>query len=195
MKRFERGKKTLPQPELRSKRLLLRPFRDADAADVRVIVDREAIASTTRTIDLPFTEAMARAWIQPQAENWRTQRAVVYAICWNPTGAEATEPQLIGAVGLEIYEEDLRAELGYWVAQEYWGRGVATEAVMAVLKFGFGTLRLNKVVAFHMVRNPASGRVLRKVGMRQEGVFRHHVKKWGQFEDVVAYGILDSEFN
>lgn len=193
----------LKQPELRTRRLLLRPFRANDAADVRVIVDNDSIASTTRTIDLPFTESMAQSWIQPQAENWRTQCAVVYAICFNPladtttesmlTEPALTEPTLVGAVGLEINDEDDRAELGYWVAEDYWGRGIATEASKKMLNFGFDMLRLNKVVAFHMARNPASGRVLEKLGMRKEGFFQQHVKKWGQFEDVVAYGILQSD--
>jgi len=97
---------------------------------------------------------------------------------------------VIGAIGLEIVEQDEKAEMGYWIAESHWGNGVATEAATAVMKFGFEMLCLNKIFASPMVRNPASGRVLEKIGMQKEGVFRDHVKKWGKFEDAVFYGIL-----
>ncbi len=212
---FERS--VPPQPILRTDRLLLRPFRMADAPAVRGIVDNESVASMTRSITLPYTVAMAKEWIQPQARNWFSQSAAVFAVCWTAgetTASEASAVQaptvqapspsalnsksvgaapLVGAVGLEINEEDEKAELGYWVAETFWGRGVATEAATAMVRFGFEMLCLNKIFASHMVRNPASGRVLEKIGMRQEGVFRDHVKKGGRFEDAVVYGILAAE--
>ena len=61
---------------------------------------------------------------------------------------------------------------------------------MALLRFGYESLDLNRVYAHHMVRNPASGKVLLKLGMRQEGLLRQRVRKWGRFEDVVAYAAL-----
>jgi RimJ/RimL family protein N-acetyltransferase len=220
------------QPVLQTSRLLLRPFSIDDVDDVCAIVDSPSVASTTRSISLPFTQAMAQEWIAPQAENWKSQSAAVFAICWGGDGlhpqsecagngrAEISEAvaayrfsslstesgrsgragacdglRLIGAVGLEIYEEDEKGELGYWVSEDFWGRGVATEAARALVGFGFDVLCLHKVVAYHMVRNPASGRVLEKIGMQQEGIFRDHVKKWDQFEDVAAYGILASDLD
>ena len=94
---------------------------------------------------------------------------------------------------MEICREDEKGEIGFWIDQSHWGKGVATEAAAGLMKFGFEKLRLHKIVAYHMVRNPASGRVMEKLGMRKEGVFRDHVKKSGKFEDSVAYGILASD--
>jgi RimJ/RimL family protein N-acetyltransferase len=54
-------------------------------------------------------------------------------------------------------------------------------------------LGLNRVVAHYLARNPASGRVLEKIGMKREGVLRQHIKKWGTFEDLVAFGVLRDE--
>jgi [ribosomal protein S5]-alanine N-acetyltransferase len=76
-----------------------------------------------------------------------------------------------------------------WIASRY-----CTEAARAVLEFAFTEFRLNRVHAHHFSHNPASGRVMQKVGMRHEGHLRRHVKKWGEFYDVEAYGILRSDF-
>lgn len=189
-----------PQPILKTERLLLRPFVMDDATAIRSIVNNEAVASTMRSMVLPYTEEMARQWLQSQEAIWKTQASAVYGICWNPpeTSAEGSpdqsSPLLIGGIGLEICRDDDKGEIGFWIDQSHWGKGVATEAAAALMKFGFEKLRLHKIVAFHMVRNPASGRVMEKLGMQKEGVFRDHVKKSGKFEDSVAYGILASDF-
>jgi [ribosomal protein S5]-alanine N-acetyltransferase len=103
---------------------------------------------------------------------------------------------LVGTIGLrDIDVEHSQAELGFWVAVECWGQGYATEASRAVVGFGFGQLGLNRIYAHHMVRNPASGRVLTKVGMKQEGLLRQRVRKWGVFENVVPLATLREEWN
>ena len=63
-----------------------------------------------------------------------------------------------------------------------------------MLKFGFAELGMNKIYAAFLTRNPASGKVMAKMGMTFEGVLRQHVIKWGQYEDVGYYSILRSEY-
>jgi RimJ/RimL family protein N-acetyltransferase len=75
----------------------------------------------------------------------------------------------------------------------YWGRGYASEAAAALLLHGFEHFPLNRIFAMHFARNPASGRVLQKIGMRHEGTLRQHLKKWGQYVDLECYGLLRSE--
>lgn len=192
------SRESSPQPTLKTERLLLRPFVMSDAAALQGIVNKEAVASTMRSMVLPYTEEMAKQWLATQGEIWKSQAAAVYGICWNPqetAGGDQDDagPLLIGGIGLEICKEDEKGEIGFWIDQPHWGKGVATEAAAELLKFGFEKLRLHKIVAYHMVRNPASGRVMEKLGMQKEGLFRDHVKKSGQFEDSVAYGILASD--
>ena len=104
--------------------------------------------------------------------------------------------QLVGSVGLrDIDREHSQAEMGFWIAVDCWGRGYATEGAQALLRFGFEALKLNRIYAHHMLRNPASGRVLEKIGMRQEGVLRQRVRKWGVFEDVAVLAILKQEWH
>jgi [ribosomal protein S5]-alanine N-acetyltransferase len=62
------------------------------------------------------------------------------------------------------------------------------------LKFGFDSLSLYRIHAHYFLRNPASGRVMQKIGMAREGHLRQHIKKWGQYEDIVIYGILKSDY-
>lgn len=87
-----------------------------------------------------------------------------------------------------------QAKLGYWLGVPYWNRGYMTEAVQALVGYGFTELGLNKITASHFARNPASGRVMQKLGMTQEGLLRQDVRKNDDFEDLVLYGLLAEEW-
>ena len=176
------------QPELRTDRLVLRPFDMEDAPAVTRLAGDPEIASTTLHIPHPYEQEMAESWIRSHRVWWEAGEMTNFAI----TLAEGGE--LVGTVGLVLNTRHRNAELGYWVGRPYWGAGYATEAARAVVGFGFGTLELHRVHAHHFTRNPASGRVLLKVGMRYEGRLREHVLKGDSFEDVDTYGVLRSEF-
>jgi len=177
------------QPTLTTLRLTLRPYTFADASAVAALAGRREIADTTMAIPHPYLVQHATDWISGQSISWKEGREVVFAIVFRE------ETKLIGAVGLrEIDKAHSHAELGYWIGVDWWGRGFATEAARAVVEFGFQSLKLNRIHAHHMLRNPASGRVLQKVGMRPEGVLRQRVCKWGVFEDVAILAVIKSEW-
>ena len=176
----------LEQPRLRTARLLLRPLTLADAPRVRELAGEFAVADTTLNVPHPYPEGAAERWIATLGLSWQSGESGVWAIV--PRGQE-----MAGTIGLMFGLQHLRAEMGYWVGRPYWGRGYATEAARALLQLAFGTLELERVMAQHMARNPASGAVLRKIGMRHEGTLRQHMRKWGKMEDVETYGILRAE--
>jgi RimJ/RimL family protein N-acetyltransferase len=176
-------------PILRTERLVLRPFQIADAPRVRALAGERAVADTTTNIPHPYLNGMAERWIGTHAPLWREGRSVVFAVTLTH------EKLLIGAIGLTLNPVHDRAELGYWIGQPFWGRGYCTEAARAVLDYAFRTLDLHRIHATHFTRNPASGRIMEKLGMRREGVLRRHIRKWDDFEDVVVYGILRDEFD
>ena len=154
------------------------------------LAGRREIADTTISIPHPYSEEQARQWIAGFADLFAQGKVVVFGMTLK------REASLAGTIGLrDIDAEHSQAELGFWVAVEYWGQGYATEAARAVIGFGFGQLGLNRIYAHHMVRNPASGRVLTKVGMKPEGLLRQRVRKWGMFEDVVPLAMLREEWN
>jgi len=82
------------------------------------------------------------------------------------------------------------AEIGYWVAPEFWNKGYCTEALKEVIRFGFEELKLHKIVARHMIHNLASGRVMQKAGMKLEAFLRQDVFKNGKFVDMAVYSII-----
>lgn len=175
------------RPTLETKRLLLRPFFPSDAEVQQILANDREIAANTRTIEFPYPEGAALKWIEQHADMWKNGKSAIFAICLKSTG------ELTGAIGLEISEQDQNAELGYWIGRDYWGQGICSEAAREVVRFGFETLAVNKIHAHHMTRNPASGRVMEKIGMKKEGLLRSHIRKWGVFEDVAFYGILRTD--
>ena len=172
-------------PTLRTQRLVLRPFSPSDAPAVQRLAGDREVASTTLTIPHPYEDGMAEAWIEGRASDWAEKKALTLAVTTEADG-------LVGAMGLHLELEHLRAELGYWIGVPFWNRGYATEAGEAVIRFGFDELGLNRIEAEHFTRNPASGRVLEKLGMTGEGIRRDHVLKDDELEDMVLYAILSS---
>jgi ribosomal-protein-alanine N-acetyltransferase len=174
--------------ELRTARLLLRSFVHEDAPAIVRLAGAREIAATTLQIPHPYSEEDARTFLAKANEDYRAGRSVSFAISLVSTG------DLCGAVGLHIADRHKHAELGYWIGVPFWGRGYATEAASAAVAFGFETLRLNRIFAHHFAGNTGSGRVLEKIGMRHEGRFRQHIRKWDRFIDLENYGVLASEF-
>ena len=172
-------------PTLRSKRLVLRPFTPADVLEVQRLAGSPEVSSTTLNIPFPYEDGMAEAWIARHAPEFEADAMAVLAI----TAADV----LVGAISLRLERAHRRAELGYWIGQPYWGQGYATEAAATMLQYGFTTLGLNRIQATHLVRNPASGRVMQKVGMRFEGIQREHFWKNGRPETIARYAILAAD--
>ena len=172
------------RPTLSTPRLTLRPFRPDDAPDVRRLAGDPAVAAKTLNIPHPYDEGVAETWIAGHQEAYDAGRLVSLAVTRTEDGA------LLGAVSLELTPEHVRGELGYWIGRAHWGRGYATEAAEALMRFGFEMLRLVRVTAHIMSSNPASGRVLLKIGMAREGRLPRHVRKNGVFEDVELFGRL-----
>jgi RimJ/RimL family protein N-acetyltransferase len=176
------------RPELKTDRLLLRPFILADAPAVQRLAGDRDIASTTLSIPHPYEDGMAEQWINTLQEKFEQGEFVNFAVVLLADGA------LIGAIGLHINLAHENAELGFWIGKPYWGNGYCTEAARAVLHYGFTRLGLHRISARHLSRNPASARVMEKIGMQYEGCQRQRVKKWGVFEDVKMYAILKNEY-
>ena len=140
---------------LETKRILLRSFELSDGPRVKKLAGDKSIADTTLNVPHPYKDEMAEE--------------INCAIILKPI------QELIGAIGLTIDKRFNRAELGYWVGKEYWNQGYCTEASKIILKYGFYELSLHRIIATHIIRNPASGKVMEKIGMKKEGILREHV--------------------
>ena len=174
---------------VKTPRLRLRPLTLEDATTVQQLAGRREIAAMTRTIPHPYSLAQAQEWLTKAIALNSEGKAATFGLVLECTG------RLIGAIGLASIDADHRcAEMGFWVGVDWWGQGYATEATRALLRHGFEALGLNRIYAHHMTKNPASGRVLEKIGMKREGLLRQAMRKWDNFEDVVLYAILRQDW-
>ena len=170
-------------PEIETERLSLRPFSIDDAAEVRRLAGTGQLPITTLAIPHPYERGMAEQWIATHSDEFE-RIGMTWAIARRMT-AHWWSVSLMGM------RKGHQAELGYWIGKPYWNCGFCTEAVRAVVRYAFLELGLIRIHACHFSRNPASGRVMLKVGMQHEGCRRQHVVKWGKAEDLELYGILN----
>ena len=183
---------TSPQKQpviLTTERLLLRPLTMEDIPALLPLIGAREVAATTLRIPHPYTVEDAKQFLEYSDGVWEKQEGALFSIFLSDG------EKLCGGIGLQSHREHNQAELGYWMGVPFWGSGYCTEAVREVLAYGFGTLRLNRIHACHYSGNPASGRILRKVGMSYEGRLRQHILKWGEYVDVELYGLLASEYS
>lgn len=175
-------------PTIETPRLILRPFSLADAPQVQRLAGERDVASTVLEIPHPYEDGMAEHWIGTHQERFERGELVSFAIVLRVTTT------FMGTTDLQLDHQHESAELGYWLGKPFWQQGYATEAAQAVVRYGFEVLGLHRVYATYLMRNPASARVLQKLGMRAEGCLRQHLKHWGVFEDMGVYGMLRSEW-
>lgn len=173
-------------PALETERLVLRAMTLADAEEVfRIMSDPRVMRYFGRE---PMKErAEAIRYVQGFATTFEQHTRVRWGITWRENG------QFLGTCGFwRLIVEHDRAEIGYELAPEWWGRGIIPEAVAAALGFGFSTLGLHSVEAQIHPANIGSRRVLEKVGFVQEGYFRenYYDPAEGGFTDTAVFSLL-----
>jgi RimJ/RimL family protein N-acetyltransferase len=174
-------------PTLSTERLLLRQFLPTDAPRIRELAGAKEIAAGT-LLPHPYEDGTAEEWIATRQKYFEAGTALYFAITL------AQGQAMIGSIGLDIVESHKHARLSYWLGVPYWNRGYCTEAVAAVLGYGFRQLELNRIYSPHFLGNDASGRVLQKAGMTYEGRMREHYLRFNRFVDLELYGMLRRDF-
>jgi RimJ/RimL family protein N-acetyltransferase len=142
---------------IRTERLLLRAPALGDARAIAELAGDYEVASMTGTIPHPYSEDMAVDWIESLQEG---EEGVAFAV---DLGGE-----LIGCVGYRATEKD-HAEMGYWIGKPYWGMGYATEAARALILYAFEKEGFAYLTVGHFKENPASARVIAKLGFEPSG--------------------------
>jgi RimJ/RimL family protein N-acetyltransferase len=141
---------------MRSKRLSYRPLEASDASRVATLAGDWEVARMTSRIPHPYSLIDADLWIA-SIGNGEFVRGV------------ELDGKLIGAVGYIEDEEQHQAEIGYWIGKPWWGNGFATEAAQTLLAYCFGPGGFRRLTCGHFVDNPASARVIAKLGFRRIG--------------------------
>jgi len=174
---------------LKSSRLYLHPIRPSDSQAIQKSAGKREIADTMISIPYPYPPGEAERYVHRKRIEQKKSLSVTFVI------REKLESHFCGVVEIrEIDREHYQAELSFWLDLKVWGRGYMSESIHSVLRYAFEDLGLNRLYAYHMVRNPATGRVLEKNGFSREGILRQRVMKWGKFEDVALWAILSQDW-
>ena len=168
-----------------TQRLVLRLFEESDAADVARLCNNYNIYKSTLYLPYPYAIEDALKWMERHRKNFDADKSYEFAVTDKETG------ELYGAIALSNNQAFHHGEIAYWIGEEFWGKGYATEAAQAIVQFSFADKQYHKVFARYFASNPASGRVLQKLGMKEEGVLKDHVRKDNRYEDLVYYGIVN----
>ncbi|HEY1393827.1 MAG TPA: GNAT family N-acetyltransferase [Methylibium sp.] len=180
----------MPEPvTLRSDRLTIRPLLETDLAGVFALYDNVDVGRFCKPVRWPSMD-YAHGWyarIEQRVAEGSTLQFVIEL---------AQQQTLIGTCLIfQIDEENRRAEVGYALGRDFWGRGYASEALQALIEHGFGTLGLHRLEAVIDPRNTASAKVLTRHGFRLEGQQRERwIESDGSFGDSGLYGLLRQEW-
>lgn len=172
-------------PTLITYRLTLNQPLLTDVEDVAEALQNDVYYQNTINIPKPYTRESAIFWIKLAKDSFEDGSGVIFAI------RTSEKSKIIGGIGLGIDRKSNKAELGFWLSQDYWNNGFTTEAVKAIIKFGFEELKLKRIFATHFDFNEASGKVMRNAGMTKEGTMKCYTKKDGQYQNHVLYAIIN----
>ena len=169
---------------MHTSRCILRPWRPDDAKALPTIANtREISWNTSFNFPYPFKEEQARRFLTYHMEGLGEQK-------W--AFAVKSDGHLIGGCGAQRGKDvqSHTAEIGYWLGVAFWGQGLASEAVNAMVNYLATSTDIEQLTAHCYAWNPASFRVLEKAGFQQEGCRRGVVRKWGKQTDLLIFGKL-----
>ena len=161
----------------------LRPWRGGDESSLVLHANNREIWLNLRDrFPHPYTRADAGAWVQIA-----TSRMPLTDLAIDVAG------EAVGGVSLMLHDdvERVSAEIGYWLGEQFWGRGIMSAAVRCATEYAFEAFELTRIYALPYARNDASVRVLEKAGYRREGRLRRSAIKDGVVLDQVLYAITD----
>jgi [ribosomal protein S5]-alanine N-acetyltransferase len=165
--------------------LYIRDVLETDKNSIVKYADNKKIFENLRdSFPFPYTIEDADNWLNFLKEHSPKRSFAI-----------ANDEELIGAIGIEPFSDVNRhsGELGYWLGEPFWGKGIATHAVKKFIPYVFDNYDLIKIFAYVFSSNPSSGKVLLKAGFKFEGCLRHQIVKEGKILDQLVYGILKEE--
>ena len=171
-------------PEILTDRLILRRMTMKDAQDIfEYSRDPEVARHVLWTAQKHISEA--KEYVRYMTKRYRDDLPSSWGIIDKESG------RLVGTIGYMAFsEENASVEIGYSLARWLWGKGMATEALRAVIDYTFEAMDINRIEAQHELTNPSSGRVMEKCGMKKEGILRQRLYNKGKFVDIALYSIL-----
>lgn len=176
-------------PIIETKRLILRQVITEDAADMFSYLSDQDVVKPMG-LDPFETEKDVLDEIQWYASVYEEGTGIRWGITLKDSG------KVIGSCGfLNRIPKHYRAEIGYEISKDYWGKGIASEALEAVVKYGYQHLQLERIEALIEPENVPSQRLVEKHGFIREGLLRHYEFARGKFDDLYMYSIIKEDFH
>ncbi len=175
---------------IETKRLIIRALQIDDANEIYKNINNEQVSRWTANVPHPYTLENAHDFIEYSNIAIENDKKLDLGIILKETG------KLIGCAGfVDLDLKNNNAEIGYWLGEKYWGKGIMSEAVFAIIKYGFDNLKLHKIYGKHISENINSKRIFEKLGFKEEGLLREQVLKKGKYFDKKYWGLLKDDFN
>lgn len=167
----------------------LSSIRRNDKAAYLEHLNDKTISDTIPLMPYPYTESMAEWWIQRRIDFFYRHEMEISFALRNPNG------YLIGSMGVDDLDigKTHRAEVGYWLASAYRGKGLITDTLGVFIQYAFNCLEVTRLTAHTLDFNKASARVLEKNNFTLEGCLRQHTKTRNGLFDVLAWGLLKTD--
>lgn len=177
-------------PKIETDRLILRRFELLDAQSVfdHWISDERVTDNRIKPAHKNVSETIER--VAKIVSEYGSNEFCYWAIELKASG------ELIGEIDLYNFDNATEnCEVSYSLGYKWWNQGYGTEALRAVVEFGFRHMNIHKISAAHNIDNPASGKIMSKAGMEQEGIIRHMIRNYKyQYKDCAVYGILQEDY-
>jgi len=172
---------------LKTARLLLRPYGEADAPHIVTLLDDAVMADFLMVTPLPFVAFDAGRMVKGAWRRMTTGRGFDLMVVARASNVP------VGGVGVGLHDGGSRAELGFWVGRRHWGRGYATEAASRLIAFARASLRVRTVTATAAEGNTASRRVLAKLGFAEVGSGERKVASTGEMRPVILFELAGAD--
>lgn len=179
-------RRNIPVPVIVTDSFTLRPFCHSDAESLQKHINNPKVAKRVTNIPFPYTLEHAHVWINSM-ESWISKSSTRVDFVIDING------EVVGSVAF-INLELHKAQLSYWLAEDYWGKGIVPEAIKELVSFGFKELKLARIYGHVFPPNKASQRVLEKVGFEREAVIEKEWYRDGKLFDSYLYKKINPEY-
>lgn len=173
---------------LESENYFLGPFEKSDCPRIADLCNNIKIYRNNLSLPYPYSLQDALDWVDYLDQAMDPNRFMALAI------RDKKHGQVLGCLSMEFSQVHRRVEVGYWLGEPYWNKGIMTEVLKRVIKYVFEERNYHKVYGTHFSYNQASGRVMEKAGMVYEGTLKGHLKRQDEYIDLVCYGLTVKDY-
>lgn len=168
-------------PVIKGKKFILRPFKEGDEKALVKNLNNKNISKNLLNLPFPYRLKDAKSWIEINLKEYQNKKSSMAGFAIDVGG------NLVGSIAFHNIVPGHKAMIGYWLAEDYWGQGMMTEAIKLITEFGFRKMNLKRLYAHTYTWNEGSQKALIKNGYKFEGELKKHAYKNGKFIDDYLY--------